>query len=123
MLVINKKIENVFPLSPLQEGMLFHSMLDPSSSQYVIQNTYTLKMNINKEAVGKALNLLSQRYSVLRTAFVYENMKKPRQIVMHEKEIEVNFIDYSHLDSYSIEKKYNVLLADDIKRGYDFQKS
>ena len=87
MLVINKKIENVFPLSPLQEGMLFHSMLDPSSSQYVIQNTYTLKMNINKEAVGKALNLLSQRYSVLRTAFVYENMKKPRQIVMHEKEI------------------------------------
>ena len=38
MLVLNSKIENIYSLTPLQEGMLFHYLNDQSSTAYVLQH-------------------------------------------------------------------------------------
>ena len=95
MAIINSKIENVYPLTPMQEGMLFHSLLDTDSFEYILQDIFNMRMNPNTEFVKDALKLLSKRHEVLRTMFVHEKLKKPRQVVMTEREIECNFIDLS----------------------------
>ena len=73
---INSKIENVYRLSPLQEGMLYYNLVDNSSSAYSLQNLLSVKYNMDHDILKQALSLLSERFSVLRTAFVYEGMKE-----------------------------------------------
>ncbi|MBR5937349.1 MAG: AMP-binding protein, partial [Clostridiales bacterium] len=63
------KVSKIYSLTPLQEGMLFHSMEDRESTGYVIQGAYRLGMQMDPETVREALELLSLRYEVLKTAF------------------------------------------------------
>ncbi|NLR57678.1 amino acid adenylation domain-containing protein [Chitinophaga polysaccharea] len=76
------EVQDMYPLSPMQEGMLFHSLLDPAS--YLVQFSYTLKGNIDVTAMQTAFSQLVQRYDVLRTVFVYEGMERPLQLVLKQ---------------------------------------
>lgn len=75
-------LQDMYPLSPMQEGMLFHSLLDPAS--YLVQFSYTLKGNIDIAAMNSAFRQLVQRYDVLRTIFIYEGLERPLQLVLKQ---------------------------------------
>ena len=73
--VVKDKIEDVYSLTPLQEGMLFHKLYDQNSSAYVIQSVYRLKKEVDIESVRCALGLLSKTYAILRTSIFYEKWR------------------------------------------------
>ncbi len=120
MAVVNNKIENIYSLTPLQEGMLFHSLMGTASSEYVVQEIFEAK-ELNEEMFRKAANLVTLRYDALRTAFAYEKLKKPRQIVLRERSPEYSYVDISN-DISDKEKLINKILNEDIKRGFDLVK-
>ncbi|AXY73694.1 amino acid adenylation domain-containing protein [Paraflavitalea soli] len=87
------EIEDIYPLSPMQQGMLFHAIADPTSTAYFEQTSYCLVGHLNMEAVEKSLNALMARHPVLRTRFLYKGLEKPLQLVLKEQFIECSFTD------------------------------
>ncbi|MHC5728636.1 MAG: condensation domain-containing protein, partial [Nostoc sp.] len=92
-----KKVESIYPLSPMQQGMLFHSLYAPESGVYFDQITLNLKGNINSAAFQSAWQKVLDRHSVLRTLFVWENRQSPLQIVMKQVNLPWNNLDWQGL--------------------------
>ena len=64
-------VEDIYPLSPMQEGMLFHSLYDPQSEVYFEQITFTLHGNLNVAAFQQAWQQVIARHPILRTLFLW----------------------------------------------------
>jgi len=75
-----QNIEDSYPLSPMQEGLLFHSLAGKNSGVYVTHITCVI-VNLNLVAFQKAWQKVVERHPALRTAFVWENLDKPLQVV------------------------------------------
>ncbi|MGM9978314.1 MAG: condensation domain-containing protein, partial [Clostridium sp.] len=117
---IDFSVEDVYGLTPMQEGMLFHKLLDEDKSNYFIQQVMKIKGSLNHENVKEAIELLMAKYSVFRTAIVYNSSNKPFQVVFSERNSDFQFFDFSNEEN--VESKVNELLKEDIKRGFDFEK-
>ena len=114
--VVNNKIEKICTLTPMQEGMLFHNIVDNNTANYILQNVVRLKKSISDDIIKKVLKLLEIRYEVLRTAFVYEKIDKPKEIILKEREIEYSVI---HADNDTSKED---IIKNDLERGFNLQK-
>ncbi|MGY4761311.1 non-ribosomal peptide synthase/polyketide synthase [Paenibacillus caseinilyticus] len=92
------KIADVYPLSPMQEGMLFHALLDPESAAYFEQTTYTSHGPLDMELVNESFNKLLERYEILRSVIAHKYVERPRQIVLAGRRADVIYEDLTHLD-------------------------
>ncbi|MBU3090545.1 amino acid adenylation domain-containing protein [Clostridium sp. CF011] len=88
---VGQDIERIYKLSPMQSGMLFHSLLDNESKSYFEQNYITLQGEIDVEALKKAYCMLIKNCDIFRTVFMYENLQEPRQIVKNYENTQINF--------------------------------
>ena len=114
-----KNIENIYKLTPLQEGMLFHQMLNETHTEYVLQTIFNSK-NINADVLRDTLDLLSEKHEVLRTIFVVRKVKAPVQIILRKRQIELSIVDLS--GDLNIQDTLEKLKASDIVRGFDLEK-
>jgi amino acid adenylation domain-containing protein/non-ribosomal peptide synthase protein (TIGR01720 family) len=76
-----KNIENIYSLSPMQQGLLFHSLVASQEASYPVQIDWTLRGNLDEAAFLRAWQEVVDRHPILRTAFVWERLEKPMQIV------------------------------------------
>jgi hypothetical protein len=74
-------LEAIYPLSPMQEGMLFHSLYVPQSEVYFEQFAYTLHGDLDAPAFKEAWQRVVAQHPALRTLFIWENLEKPLQVV------------------------------------------
>ena len=72
-----KNIEDIYTLSPTQEGMLFHILANPDSGMYFAHQLCILHGKFNFFAFEQAWQKVIARHTILRTAFVWEGLKKP----------------------------------------------
>ncbi|WP_080497089.1 non-ribosomal peptide synthetase [Bacillus wiedmannii] len=79
-----KNIEDIYPLSPLQEGMLFHYLDKPDSKLYYEQLVLTLVGDIDSNLFGKAWQLVTKSNEILRTIYRWDKLATPLQIVLKE---------------------------------------
>ena len=115
------EVNKIYELTPLQEGMLFHNVVDTSSTAYVLQTVLNIDTEMESERVKQALHLLSLRYEVLRTAIIYENVVEPKQVIYQEREPEFHVLDFS---TFSVEDKKQALddlIQEDVIRGFHLQ--
>jgi amino acid adenylation domain-containing protein len=75
------QIVDAFPLTPLQHGMLFHILSDPGQAHYAGRITATLTGPLTRSAAEAAWQVLLRRHEALRTAFLWENLDAPMQVV------------------------------------------
>lgn len=97
---LNEKypVSDIYTLSPAQEGMLFHSKLDKNSLNYFEYVKYEVNADFRVGNMEKALDLLHNRYEILRTKFYYENLKRPVQIVLDRYKADLRYEDLSSMD-------------------------
>ncbi|APH47821.1 non-ribosomal peptide synthetase [Bacillus amyloliquefaciens] len=93
-----KSIQKVYALTPMQEGMLYHALLDPHSSSYFTQLELRIHGSFQLELFEKSVNELIRTYDILRTVFVHQQLQKPRQVVLAERKTKVHYEDISQLD-------------------------
>jgi len=86
-------IEDIYTLSPMQEGMLFHSLYDPTSTDNFLQMTYHIEGDLDIAGVEWSMNQLLARYEVLRSVFLSEGYETPLQVVLQEREIDFKYAD------------------------------
>ncbi|HEX7184129.1 MAG TPA: non-ribosomal peptide synthase/polyketide synthase [Thermoanaerobaculia bacterium] len=77
-------IEDVYPLSPLQQGMLFHTLSSPGSQAYFEQFSYCLRGELDTAAFRRAWQHVVDRHPILRSSFLWEGLREPMQMV-HQK--------------------------------------
>jgi condensation domain-containing protein len=74
-------LEDLYPLTPLQEGLLFHSLSAPDSTIYVEQIAWTLEGALDAEAFGRAWQQTIDRHPILRTGFLWQETDDPVQVL------------------------------------------
>jgi amino acid adenylation domain-containing protein len=76
-----KNIEDSYRLSPVQQGMLFHSLNTRQSGVYHVQFICAFHEDLNVSAFKKAWQRVAERHPILRTSFRWEGLKEPLQDV------------------------------------------
>ena len=109
-------IQDVYPLTPAQQGILFHSLLDRESGVYVCQVTFQLIGELDRDAFRTAWKTLVQQYDVLRTAFAWKNVETPLQVVGTDSEVPIQWIDNMAQVSLSRTQSF---AEEDRQRGFD----
>jgi amino acid adenylation domain-containing protein len=82
-----KNVEDIYPLSPTQQGMLFHTLYAPQSGIYCEQIGITFRVPLNVPVFKKAWEYVVERHPILRTAFVWEGIDEPLQVVRQKVEL------------------------------------
>ncbi|MCP4150135.1 MAG: AMP-binding protein, partial [bacterium] len=98
-------IEDIYTLSSMQQGMLFHWQYDKTSSAYFTQNPYRMHAQLEIEIAKKSLDELCKRYDVLRTVFIYEGVEPPLQAILKEREIDFYYRDVRDIVGKESRKK------------------
>ncbi|MFB2892402.1 amino acid adenylation domain-containing protein [Aerosakkonemataceae cyanobacterium BLCC-F50] len=115
-----QNIEDIYPLSPMQQGMLFESLYAPDSGVYVEQMTSTLTGNLNVSAFEQAWQQLVAHHSIFRTAFVWESLEQPVQVLYRQIEVKVERLDWRELSAVEQEQQLQLFLDSKRQQGFDF---
>jgi amino acid adenylation domain-containing protein/non-ribosomal peptide synthase protein (TIGR01720 family) len=108
-------LDDVYPLSPLQKGLLFHSLWEQGSGAYVEQVTCRLQGALDIAAFREAWQAVLAHHDALRTIFVHEGAEEPLQIVRKEAALELS-IEQRRSGDHA---EFAGLLARDRARGFD----
>src|ERR1044072_4317428 len=95
-LLTKENIKDVYTHSPVQEGILFHSLREEDST-YFQQSAFRFRGDLNVNCVQETLQELVDRHEVLRTAFKYKGLDVPLQIVLKEWSADFVYHDLRHL--------------------------
>ncbi|MEM6252544.1 MAG: amino acid adenylation domain-containing protein [Cyanobacteria bacterium P01_D01_bin.156] len=109
-------VQDIYPLSPTQQGMLFHSLYGPKSGAYIVQVGYTLKGNLDRDAFSSAWQNLIDRHTILRTAFVWENLESPVQVVGQKAVLPISWLDWQ--DMGDSQQQLSTWLEADRQQGF-----
>ncbi len=106
-----ENIERIYHLTPLQEGMFFHTITRGDFQDYITQRIIDIPM-MKRERIVQATNLLGTRYDILRTAFFSTN-RTIWQVLLKNRRPEVTFLENVKPEEFA---------KRDLERGFDVEK-
>ncbi|MGH9668271.1 MAG: condensation domain-containing protein, partial [Bryobacteraceae bacterium] len=111
-------IADIYELSPIQQGMLFHALSEPDSAAYVNQLSCVLRGQLCPDRFQQAWQALVDRQPVLRTSFHSQNLDKPRQVVHKQAMLPWTFEDWRTLPSGTRREQWREEVESDRKAGF-----
>jgi amino acid adenylation domain-containing protein len=117
--MISRAVQDAYELSPVQQGMLFQTRLDPGSGVYVVQLWTRLSGTLDVDAFRAAWAWAAARHPALRTGFVTENVRTPVQVVHAQASIPLDVLDWTGADEAEAERRVQALLGEDRARPFD----
>ncbi|MEM6451447.1 MAG: amino acid adenylation domain-containing protein [Cyanobacteria bacterium P01_D01_bin.105] len=115
----NKAVQDIYPLSPTQQGLLFHSLSEAQAGAYIVQVSYTLKGDLQNEAFAKAWQQLANRHTILRSAFVWKNINAPVQVVGHQVNVPIHWHQWETASEEEQQQRLSELLKGDRMQGFN----
>jgi amino acid adenylation domain-containing protein/non-ribosomal peptide synthase protein (TIGR01720 family) len=113
------EIEDLYPLSPVQKGMLFHALVEDAREVYRPQIACSLEGDLDFALLERALQTVVDRHGVLRTSFLWEGLEQPMQVVKARATIPLRVEDVSHLAPDAQRAAFEAYLVDDRARSFD----
>jgi amino acid adenylation domain-containing protein len=114
-----KNVEDVYPLSPMQQGILFHDLYDPRQKMYFMQIAWEVEGEINLALFESAWQQVVARHPALRTIFVWEGLDEPLQVVRHSVKMTVGLEDWRGVEPGERDARLREWLQADKKRGFN----
>jgi amino acid adenylation domain-containing protein/non-ribosomal peptide synthase protein (TIGR01720 family) len=115
-------IESIYKLSPLQQGMLFHSLYDDHSLAYTDQLRCLIDAPVDADSLRRSWEQLMLNHSILRSAFPHESFQTPLQVVYKQVPLPFRVIDLSNLTASQQMVQADQIAQDDFQSGFDFQR-
>ena len=115
------QIEDVLPLSPLQEGLLFHALYDAQAPDvYTVQLVLASGGRARRgSAARRRCRRWCERHASLRAGFRHEGLSRPVQVIVPRVELPWRSIDLSLLDEAEREQRLADMLAEDRAERFD----
>ena len=77
-----KKIEAVYGLTAMQAGMLYNSLINTDEGTDLVQMRTVIKGKLDIDCLAESINKVIERYSVLRTVFMYQNLDEASFVII-----------------------------------------
>lgn len=87
-------IDDAYPLSPVQQGMLFHILANPASDQYVTTVTISVRGELDVDRLRRAWHQTFSHHDVLRAAFLWDGLEEPLQVIQSEVDLTWDIRDW-----------------------------
>jgi amino acid adenylation domain-containing protein/non-ribosomal peptide synthase protein (TIGR01720 family) len=113
------EIEDVYALTPTQQGMLFHSIHGAWSDAYLNHLNCLIEGDLDTNAFRQAWQRVIERHAVLRTSFHWEGIKKPVQVVHRKSAPDWVFEDFSGLPAAEAAARWQQHLKRDRTLGFE----
>jgi len=114
-----RNVEAIYPLSPMQQGMLFHSLYAPETGVYFEQLRATLIGPLDRAAFERAWGRVVERHAVLRTAFSWKSLDRMLQIVHRQVALPIDYQDWRGAPEAERDARLEAYLQADRQRGFD----
>ena len=111
-------IEDIYELTPMQQGMLFHSLVDPNGTLYVEQMSCEVRGAVPLDQWQVGWQRVLERHPILRTSFVWEGLDKPLQVVSSGVELPWQVEDLRGLSEGAQQERLDAFLAADRAKGF-----
>lgn len=114
-----ENIENIFALSPMQQGMLVHYARQPDTTAYIEQFDFVLTGAVDITRLQQAFQLVINKYASLRTVFSFRKTDEPRQIVLKERQATLETKSLLTVAADQQAAAIDAFKAEDKARGFD----
>ncbi|MBT2575787.1 non-ribosomal peptide synthetase, partial [Bacillus sp. ISL-51] len=115
-------IQDIYPLSYMQEGMLFHSLLQKDSQAYAEQASFSITGEVDTRVFEESINVLFARHDIFRTIFISQNVSVPQQVVLKERTVSISEENLTHLDGADQIDYIEDVKKRDRAKGFHLQK-
>jgi amino acid adenylation domain-containing protein/non-ribosomal peptide synthase protein (TIGR01720 family) len=112
-------VEDLYPLSPLQQGLLFDVVRSPGGGAYVQQVGCRLSGALREDLFARAWQRIVDRHTILRTGFAWEDLEEPLQVVRPSVTLPWRDLDWTGVGAEEQRRGLERLLAEDREEGFD----
>ncbi len=113
-----REVESVYPLTQMQEGLLFHTLMNPGTGIYFMQYRYEVNAQIDQDAFVEAWARVVERHEVLRTAFLRQD-ERMLQMVYKKVPPPVQIFDWREFSEQEQSDKLQQWMAKQVEQGFD----
>ena len=117
--VFKRNLEAIYSLSPMQQGMVFHTLYTPESGIYFEQTTFTIQGKFEVPVFERAWQRVLDRHTILRTSFVWQGMDRMLQVVHKEVKVPLEVQDWRDIPAAKQLVRLEHLLTAERARGFD----
>ncbi|WP_410573852.1 non-ribosomal peptide synthase/polyketide synthase [Amycolatopsis sp. cmx-4-61] len=114
-----RTVEDIYPLTPMQSGMVFHSLVDGAGGTYLNQVRLRLTGVTDPERFARAWQQVVADTPVLRTRVVWDGLDEPVQVVERSVTVPVVHLDWTALDDDERAREQERYLEADRAEGFD----
>ncbi|WP_322615329.1 non-ribosomal peptide synthetase [Pseudomonas sp. BIC9C] len=104
-------IEDVYPLTPMQQGMLFHTLYEPQAEAYINQLRLDIQ-GLELAAFGRAWQAAINRHDILRSSFHWQGLESAHQVIHRQVDLQLQVIEAADID-------LNALAVEERSRGFE----
>ena len=115
------EIEDIYELTPLGEGMLYHHMTNGKGAEYVVQHMFKMSGIIQEKTINEALKLLTVKHEALKTAIAYSKTKLPWQVLIKNRVIKPDHINLNDQDAAAQDLRIKVIRENIVNGGFDIE--
>ncbi|KAA0944446.1 non-ribosomal peptide synthetase [Pseudomonas sp. ANT_H14] len=112
-------IEDVYPLTPMQEGLLLHTLLEPGTGLYYMQDRYRINSELNPERFAQAWQAVIARHEALRASFCWNVGEDMLQVIHKPGHTPIEYLDWSNDPQTEQESRLQALLKSEREAGFD----
>jgi amino acid adenylation domain-containing protein/non-ribosomal peptide synthase protein (TIGR01720 family) len=112
-------IEDVYPLTPMQEGMLLHTLLEPGTGLYYMQDRYRIDSELDPQRFAQAWQAVIARHEALRASFCWNIGEDMLQVIHKPGSTPIEYLDWSDIAEAEQEPKLQALLKAEREAGFD----
>ncbi|MFP3493448.1 non-ribosomal peptide synthetase [Pseudomonas sp. SIMBA_059] len=112
-------IEDVYPLTPMQEGLLLHTLLEPGTGLYYMQDRYRINSALDPQRFAQAWQAVIARHEALRASFCWNVGEDMLQVIHKPGSTPIEYLDWSHDAEEEQEPRLQALLKAEREAGFD----